>query len=57
MMTVCISERQRNVHVVAEAVALLVVVPFMAHVALSAEDKTTRTLAAAVGLGTLLVDG
>lgn len=57
MTTTCISPRQRDVHVVSEALALAVVAPFMVYVAVTARDPSVRAAAAAVAVGTVLVDG
>jgi len=57
-MPVCISERQRDVHVAGETLALVFVVPFMGYLATRRELPTwARVSAAAVGVGSLLLDG
>lgn len=57
---VCISETQRKVHMTAEALALLVAVPFTAYLALKPSDRLEpweRTGLGALALGTAVVDG
>lgn len=54
----CITPTQRNIHVTSESIAVLVAAPFSFWLAM---QKTlpdwARTLSAAIGVGTLLVDG
>lgn len=57
--SVQISPIQRRVHVVAEAFALLAVVPFMLYVATRERKLTSgeKGLLATAAIGTLVVDG
>ena len=55
---VCISRRQRNVHVMGETAAVLFVAPLLTAIAI--EGKVTPPVRAALGVivvGTLLIDG
>lgn len=55
---VVISRHQRRVHVVGEVLAITFVVPFMGYLATRRTLPTwVRLSAAAVGLGSLLLDG
>ena len=55
---VSIPSSQRDLHIASEWVALVVAVPALAWVALNPDvPRTARTIAGAVALGTLLIDG
>lgn len=55
---VCITKAQRNIHVVFEALAVLVVTPFNFWLASRPElPKAARTACAVIGATTLVVDG
>lgn len=57
-MTHCIPEQQRQVHVVTEAIAVLVVAPFLFYLtAQRSLPPWARAVSFGVGVGTLLVDG
>jgi hypothetical protein len=54
-----ITKRQRNLHVTAEAIAVVAVAPLLLHVAAQERPltKTERHAVTAVAIGTLLIDG
>lgn len=55
---VVVSDRQRAVHVAAEAVAVFAVVPFMTYLATRRElPGWARAVSGVIAAGTLLVDG
>lgn len=57
-LTTCITEQQRQVHVVSELVALVFVAPLLGYVATRRElPDWARYGVGAAALGTLLVDG
>jgi len=53
---VCVSERQRQIHVASEAVAVVAIAPLLLYVAATTKDPVARSVTLAVGLGTLAVD-
>lgn len=58
MTDLTITTRQRNLHVAAEAVAVLAVAPFMLWLASRrALPPAARVASAAIGAATLIVDG
>lgn len=57
-LTTCIPEQQRQVHVVSELIALVLVTPLLGYVATRRElPDWARYGAGAAALGTVLVDG
>lgn len=58
LVTHCIPDAQRDVHVVTEAAALLVVAPFMVWLATQRElPPPARVLAGGIAAATVIVDG
>lgn len=54
----CIPPRQRDLHVATEAIALVVVAPFMLWLSRRRElEPWARRTALTIGVGTLLIDG
>lgn len=55
---VCIDEQQRQLHVVAEAIAVTCVVPFMFYIATQkALPAWARAVSFGIGVGTIAIDG
>lgn len=58
MASVCITRRQRNLHVATEAMAVLFVAPLLGWIAYTGRvSESSRIALGAIVIGTLLVDG
>lgn len=57
MKNVCITEKQKNIHVASEAVAVFLLAPYMLWASARVKDPGMRNVFRTVAVGTLLIDG